>query len=151
MSPRIDVDRVSGAGGIPSASDIRRWVRATLPEAKADAELCIRIVDEAEIVELNARYRDRREPTNVLSFPADIPSQLGIPLLGDVVICAPVVNREALEQHKDTRAHWAHMVVHGTLHLLGFDHQSEEEAANMESLETRILAALDFPDPYETH
>jgi probable rRNA maturation factor len=151
MSPRIDVDRVSSAGGMPSASDIRRWVRATLPEAKADAELCIRIVDEAEIVELNARYRDRREPTNVLSFPADIPSQLGIPLLGDVVICAPVVNREALEQHKDTRAHWAHMVVHGTLHLLGFDHQSEEEAANMESLETRILAALDFPDPYETH
>lgn len=151
MSPRIDVDRVSRAGGIPSASDIRRWVRATLPEAKADSELCIRIVDEAEIVELNARYRDRREPTNVLSFPADIPSELGIPLLGDVVICAPVVNREAVEQHKDPRAHWAHMVVHGTLHLLGFDHQCDEEAAKMESLETRILAALDFPDPYESH
>ena len=122
-----------------------------MPEAKADAQLCVRIVDEAEIIELNARYRARREATNVLSFPADIPPELGIPLLGDVVICAPVVNREAAEQHKETRSHWAHMVVHGTLHLLGFDHQCEEDAAKMESRETRILAALDFPDPYESH
>jgi len=111
----------------------------------------VRIVDEPEMRELNARYRHKDYPTNVLSFPAELPPGVDVPLLGDIVICAPVVNREATEQHKAPRAHWAHMLVHGTLHLLGHDHERERDAAVMEALERRILAGLKFPDPYQEH
>src|SRR5690606_24067449 len=94
-------------------------------------------------------YRHQDKPTNVLSFPADIPAELNLPLLGDLVICAPVVEREAMEQRKTLEAHWAHMVVHGTLHLVGYDHITEPEAEEMESLETKILTGMGFPPPYE--
>lgn len=97
---------------------------------------------------LNARYRGRDYATNVLSFPAELPPGVDVPLLGDIVVCAPVVAREAAEQHKAPRAHWAHMLVHATLHLLGHDHEQPHDATRMEALETRILAALGFPDPY---
>jgi len=143
------VDLASADPATPSARSLRGWVRAALDEEHADAELCVRVVDEPEMRALNARYRKKDYPTNVLSFPADLPAGVDLPLLGDIVVCAPVVNREAAAQHKAVRAHWAHMLVHGTLHLLGHDHQRPREAARMEALETRILAALRFPDPYQ--
>lgn len=151
MPGRIDVDCASADSGIPGAPSIRRWVRAALGAAHAGAELSVRIVDEPEMRALNARYRHKDYPTNVLSFPAGLPPEVDVPLLGDIVVCAPVVNREATEQHKAPRAHWAHMLVHGTLHLLGHDHERARDAAAMEALETRILAGLKFPDPYQEH
>ncbi|HNC69405.1 MAG TPA: rRNA maturation RNase YbeY [Pseudomonadales bacterium] len=144
----ISVDCASSAAAIPAARSIRTWVRAALDSDHTDAEICVRIVDEAEMRDLNARYRSRDCTTNVLSFPAELPPAVDVPLLGDIVVCAPVVAREAAEQHKPARAHWAHMLVHATLHLLGHDHERAREAARMEALETRILATLKFPDPY---
>lgn len=143
---------------VPEEDDIRRWIAAALPNPAAagapagdDAyEVSVRLVDEAEMAELNQRYRGKHGPTNVLSFPSDLPAELELPLLGDIVICAPVIRREALQQGKTERAHWAHMTVHGTLHLLGYDHLQPDEAQVMESLEADILQALNFPHPYET-
>lgn len=137
-------------GEIPTPRSVRRWVRAALDDGHADAMVCVRIVDEAEMRELNARYRGRDHATNVLSFPAELPPGVDLPLLGDIVVCAPVVAHEAAEQGKPARAHWAHMLVHATLHLLGHDHEQASEAERMEALETRILARLKFPDPYRT-
>ncbi|MBP6383163.1 MAG: rRNA maturation RNase YbeY [Pseudomonadales bacterium] len=148
MPGRIDVDCASADPGIPGAPSMRRWVRAALDAAHAGAEISVRIVDEPEMRELNARYRHKDYPTNVLSFPAGLPPGVDVPLLGDIVICAPLVKREAAEQHKAPRAHWAHLLVHGTLHLLGHDHERARDAEVMEALERRILAGLKFPDPY---
>jgi len=150
MNLCLDIQNASSDPAIPPASDLERWVRAALDGRRDDAELSLRIVDEPEITELNAQYRGKDYPTNVLSFPADLPPELGLPHLGDIVICAGVVEREAREQHKSSGAHWAHMVVHGTLHLLGHDHIEETEAAAMEGLEIAILQRLAFPNPYET-
>ena len=143
---------------VPDPSTMRRWLSAALTYHAqraatdgvklSDPEISIRIVDEAESQALNARYRQHDTPTNVLSFPADIPDYVELPLLGDIVICAPVVIREAREQHKTPDAHWAHMVVHGTLHLLGYDHLDDADAAVMENLETDILKHLNYPPPY---
>ncbi len=116
---------------------------------RPESELTIRLVDEAEGLELNSTYRHKDYATNVLSFPADVPDELlDIPLLGDLVICAPVVAREALEQRKPLQAHWAHLVIHGCLHLLGYDHIDDAEAEEMETLERELLAELGHPDPY---
>jgi probable rRNA maturation factor len=136
--------------GIPAAASFRRWVAAALAGAGHDepAELSIRIVGSREGHVLNRRYRDRDYATNVLSFPAELPPGAGSPLLGDIVIAAPVVVREAREQGKAVRDHYAHLAVHGVLHLLGYDHQRDREAAKMERLETRILATLGIADPY---
>ena len=146
----IGVDCASNEAGIPAVRSMRKWVRTALGDEHADALLCIRVVDEAEMRELNARYRQRDCATNVLSFPAELPPGVDMPVLGDIVVCAPVVRREAGEQGKPLRAHWAHMLVHATLHLLGHDHEHECDAVRMETLETRILALLKFPDPYRT-
>ena len=148
MASRIHVERVSALPRLPSERSLRDWARAALAGRREDAELCLRVVDEAEMQELNGRYRGKDYATNVLSFPADLPRGVTLPLLGDIVLCAPVLRREAREQHKPERAHWAHLVVHGTLHLLGHDHDRPRAAAAMEALETRVLAALGFPDPY---
>lgn len=136
----------------PEEGDIRRWISATLDTGfnGQDAELSVRLVDIEEMSTLNKTYREKNGPTNVLSFPADLPAHLELPLLGDIVICAPVVTREAKEQHKTLDAHWAHMTVHGTLHLLGYDHVEEIDADVMEALETTILGNLNYPCPYET-
>lgn len=115
---------------------------------EGNVEMTIRIVDEVEARQLNERWRQRAYPTNVLSFPFECPPGLDIPLLGDIVICAPLVASEAVEQHKPQQAHWVHLVIHGTLHLLGYDHISESQAQVMESLETRILHDLGYPNPY---
>ena len=136
--------------GIPSSASFRRWVDAALRGARRRkaTELSIRIVDADEGRELNRDYRGKDYATNVLSFEADLPPELKLPLVGDMVICAPVVAREAAEQGKRPRDHWAHLTVHGTLHLLGYDHIVAAEAEAMEALETRILAGLGIADPY---
>lgn len=149
MSYRIDVEVNSSSTKIPSVENIERWIKSALQSDELNqAEVSVYIVDEAESQELNAQYRGKDKPTNVLSFPADIPDEVGVPLLGDLVICAPVVEREAHEQSKTLEAHWAHMLVHGTLHLLGYDHVDDDEAEVMEALETRLITQLNFPAPY---
>lgn len=141
-------DAGGGDDELPSAEDFRRWAAAALAGRCPAGEITLRVVGLAEVTVLNRTYRHRNEPTNVLSFPVEIAVDLEPPLLGDIVICAPVVRREAAEQHKDRRAHWAHLTVHGTLHLLGYDHLETEEAETMERLERDILAGLGYPDPY---
>jgi len=143
----IDVDNASGEEA-PEPPSIRHWICAALGDLKPEAEISVRIVSAAESAELNLRYRGKEGPTNVLSFPADIPDFVESKLLGDIVICAAIVRKEATEQHKALKAHWAHMLVHGTLHLLGYDHIKESEAETMEALETTILGELKFPPPY---
>jgi probable rRNA maturation factor len=144
----IDVEDVSGTPGSPSEAEFRRWAAAAFADRRIEAEVSIRIVGETEGAELNARYRGKTGPTNVLSFPAELPAGVPLPTVGDLVICAPVVTREAHAQGKQPSAHWAHLTVHGCLHLIGYDHEQEAEAAEMEALETDILARLGFPDPY---
>lgn len=146
----LDIQHASEARIIPTQASLTAWATAALNGHRDHAEMTIRIVDEAEGAELNLTYRGKRGPTNVLSFPFYPPPGIGdLELIGDLVICAPVVEREAFEQGKDSAAHWAHMVVHGTLHLLGYDHLTEGQAAEMEALETDILLGLGFSAPYE--
>ena len=135
--------------GLPSEQQLHDWASAALTNRRDQAELTIRLVDEQESQALNRDYRGKDAPTNVLSFPADLPPELELPLLGDLVICRQVVEREAYEQGKAASDHWAHMVIHGTLHLLGFDHIDDDEAEEMESLETALLKQLNINNPYE--
>lgn len=149
MSYRIDVEVNSSSTKIPSVENIEQWITTALQSDELNqAEVSVYIVDESESQTLNSQYRGKDKPTNVLSFPADIPDEVGVPLLGDLVICAPVVEREAQEQGKSLEAHWAHMLIHGTLHLLGYDHIEDDEADVMEALETRLVTQLHFPAPY---
>jgi probable rRNA maturation factor len=136
--------------GIPAPASFRRWVEAALKGARRRkaTEVAIRIVDAEEGQALNLQYRGRDYATNVLSFEADLPPGVNLPLIGDLVICAPVVAREAAEQGKKANDHWAHLTIHGTLHLLGYDHIVDAEAEAMETLETRVLAGLGIADPY---
>ncbi len=150
MNYQIDIEINSQSQHIPSQEKCEDWIVAALKSQQLDdAEVSLYIVDEQESQELNTQYRGKEKPTNVLSFPADIPEEVGVPLLGDIVICAPVVEREAQEQQKSLDAHWAHMLVHGSLHLLGYDHTEDEEAERMEKLETSIMLSLGFPAPYQ--
>jgi len=146
----VHVDYAIPRRGLPAPVSFKRWVEVALSAARRrkPAELSIRIVDAREGRALNRQYRDRDYATNVLSFPVELPPGIASPLLGDLAICAPVVVREAREQGKALRDHYAHLTVHGVLHLLGFDHQGDAEAARMEKLETRILAGLGVPDPW---
>ncbi|MDD1507127.1 rRNA maturation RNase YbeY [Pseudomonas sp. CNPSo 3701] len=145
----LDLQVASTAGHLPAEADFRAWCAIALRQRSADSELTIRLVDEEEGHELNRTWRGKDYATNVLSFPADVPDELlDIPLLGDLVICVPVVEREAVEQGKSPEAHWAHLVIHGCLHLLGYDHIEDEEAEEMEGLERILLAELGHPDPY---
>ncbi|MBI2969645.1 MAG: rRNA maturation RNase YbeY [Gammaproteobacteria bacterium] len=145
----VDIQYACTGHGLPRRDQIVAWVNAALRDHAHDAELTVRLVDEGEAAELNRRWRGRSGPTNVLSFPVSGLEQAAPGLLGDIVVCAPVVEREAEQQGKRPEAHWAHMVIHGTLHLLGYDHENNEEADIMESLEATILAGLGFPNPYE--
>jgi probable rRNA maturation factor len=136
----------------PRASLLRKWAKTSLRRKISEAEVTIRMVTLEEMIELNETYRQKKGPTNVLSFPFDVPShiELEIPILGDIVICPDVVTREATEQSKPQEAHFAHMVVHGVFHLLGYDHQLDSEALVMETLERDVMQELGFPDPYLT-
>ena len=153
MTPRVEVQRANADIIAPDDEFISSWVVRALEAAAANsaAEVSVRIVDADEMQSLNRDYRNINKPTNVLSFPAGLvkglPEAEPVPV-GDIVVCAGVVSDEAAEQKKALADHWAHMLVHGTLHLLGFDHEADAEAAAMEALETRILAARGVADPY---
>lgn len=133
---------------LPTLEQFTLWATQAVRAENVELEITIRIVDEAESHELNLTYRGKDRPTNILSFPFECPEEVELPLLGDLVICRQVVEKEAVEQGKPLLAHWAHMVVHGSLHLLGYDHIEDDEAEEMEALETRIMQGLGFDDPY---
>lgn len=133
---------------MPASEDFQTWVEAALKGRRDAAELAIRVVDRAESQQLNRDYRGKDAPTNVLSFAAELPDGVELALLGDLVICAAVVAEEAREQGKTELAHWAHLTVHGTLHLLGFDHISSVDAKRMEAEERQVLADLGYENPY---
>jgi len=149
MRMEVEVQIASASEDVPSTTELARWARAAgWASVDGSAECTLRVVDECEGTLLNERYRAEQGATNVLAFPFESPPGVCVPLLGDVVLCAPVAHREAREQEIEVRAHWAHLVVHGVLHLLGHDHRFEEEAARMRAEESRILDALGFADPY---
>lgn len=133
---------------IPSLYYFRRWINLVLANQKKKSEITIRIVNEKESAILNKNYRHKLGPTNILSFPFDAPADIDLPYLGDLIICEPVIAKEAKEQNKLLLAHWAHMVIHGTLHLLGYDHIKNEEALVMEKKEINLLSKLGYPNPY---
>ena len=144
----VAVNYAAPRAGVPAAVSFRKWVAAALKGRIREADLAIRIVDEREGQALNRHYRGKDYATNVLSFPAELPEGVKLPLLGDLVICAPVVAREAAEQGKPVAAHYAHLTVHGVLHLRGWDHEHDKDAEAMEQLEREVLAELGLPDPY---
>lgn len=145
----LDLQIASTADALPSHADFLAWCNLALRQRSNASELTIRLVDAEEGLQLNSTWRAKDYPTNVLSFPADIPDGLlDIPLLGDLVICVPIVEKEAAEQNKNLTAHWAHLVIHGCLHLLGYDHINDIEAEEMENLERQLLAEIGYPDPY---
>jgi len=149
----IEVQHAVALDGVPSDADLVRFAEAALPDGDSGVEICLRVVDEAESRALNREWRGKDAPTNVLSFPSSrppgLPEAVELPsLAGDVVLCAPVIAREAQGQGKRPADHWAHLVIHGILHLRGFDHMQEEEAERMEAVERELLAALDIADPY---
>jgi probable rRNA maturation factor len=134
--------------GLPAPVSFRKWAAAAVEGRILRGDLAIRVVDTKEACSLNRHYRGKDYATNVLSFPADLPPEMQVPLLGDLVICAPVVAKEALEQGKSLAAHYAHLTIHGVLHLLGLDHEDEREAEAMERIERELLADLGYADPY---
>jgi len=152
MLPEITVSYAIPRVGVPSAPSFRRWATAALSGYTDEAQLAIRLVDIEEGRTLNRDYRNKDYATNVLSFPAErppgLPEDIPFPELGDLVLCAPVIAREAHEQGKSLNAHYAHLTVHGVLHLLGWDHEHEREAEAMEQREREILARLGIADPY---
>jgi probable rRNA maturation factor len=135
-------------GGLPAPQSFRRWIETALSGRIKRADLALRLVGEYEGRSLNRHYRGKDYPTNVLSFPAELPEGVKLPVLGDIVICAPVVQKEARLQGKPCRAHFAHLTIHGVLHLLGFNHEDPREAEIMENIERELLASLGFADPY---
>lgn len=156
---QVDVQVTADISNVPAKSDIQKWLGQVIAHVGADSardvEISVKIVDEEEGRALNKRYRDQDSATNVLSFPLADASTRDLPVdtplaLGDIVICGPVVAREASEQGKRHADHWAHLLVHGALHLMGYDHESDAEAREMETLEARILALNGIENPYET-
>jgi len=148
MTIEVEVQRETSNSSVPSDQQFEQWAAAAL-QGHGESELVIRVVDQEESRRLNEQFAKRNKATNVLSFPAGLPPSIDLALLGDIVICAPLVEREAEQQNKSIVAHWAHLTVHGILHLLGHDHQSDQEAANMETLETSLVQSFGFPDPYQ--
>ena len=157
--PVVELQSDLPASGLPAADQVQRWAETAARLAGgASGEIVIRIVDEAESQALNHDYRGKNSPTNVLSFPFELPegmpeqmrAELGEGIIGDIAICAPVVEREAKDQGKAAEAHWAHMVIHGVLHLLGHDHVEDAGAEIMEAMEIRALSELGYPNPYFT-
>ncbi|WP_394388566.1 rRNA maturation RNase YbeY [Shewanella woodyi] len=145
----LDLQIATDNKQLPTQQDFELWVRTALRNTMTEAELTVRVVDAEESQELNSTYRGKDKPTNVLSFPFEAPAEIEIPLLGDLIICASVVEHEAIQQNKPLQAHWAHMVVHGCLHLLGYDHINDIEAEEMESIETQLIESLGFNNPYK--
>jgi probable rRNA maturation factor len=144
----IEIQSIFKAGGQPDQEQIQQWVDVALDGFNQDTEIVVRIVDEQESAELNEQYRHKPGPTNILSFPVEVPEGIELNLLGDLVVCAPILEQEALEQHKALTDHWAHIIVHGVLHLLGYDHIGNDEAELMENKEITILNKLNIKNPY---
>ncbi|MDI1277922.1 rRNA maturation RNase YbeY [Methylobacter sp.] len=144
----MEIQAVFESAGQPDQQQIQLWVDTALDDYEQDTEIVVRIVDEQESAELNEQYRHKSGPTNILSFPVDVPEGIELDLLGDLVICAPVLEKEALEQDKLLAHHWAHIIVHGVLHLLGYDHIDDDEAELMENKEIAILNKLHINNPY---
>ncbi|WP_416305019.1 rRNA maturation RNase YbeY [Neptunicella sp. SCSIO 80796] len=150
MTAVVDLQIATQHQPLPSETQIRQWLDLVLEHLDiSQAEITVRIVDDKESQQLNRDYRGKDKPTNVLSFPFEAPPGIELDLLGDLVICAAVVAQEANEQDKSLMNHWAHMILHGTLHLLGYDHIDDSEAEEMESLEIALLAKLEIDDPYQ--
>jgi probable rRNA maturation factor len=145
----VDLQLATDVADIPGIDSLEVWAQSAWL-GDEPSEVTLRIVDAEESADLNATYRDKSGPTNVLSFPFEAPAGITVPLAGDLIICATVVEREAREQRKTRTEHWAHMVVHGMLHLQGYDHIEDDEAEAMEALEIRLLAQLGFGNPYDT-
>ena len=146
----LDLQNACQAANLPEQADFQQWVESALAKYNKPFELTVRLVDIEESQNLNYQYRQKDKPTNVLSFPFEVPEGINLDLLGDLVVCAEVVEQEAKEQNKPLKAHWAHMIIHGCLHLLGYDHIREDEAQEMEAIEIKILAQLGFNNPYES-
>jgi len=147
---QLDIQRIVELDSLPSDDDFQLWVDKALADYSQDAEVVIRIVDTEEMTELNSQYRAKQGPTNILSFPFELPDGVeGIDLLGDLVVCAAVLEQEAKQQNKALSAHWAHIVIHGVLHLLGYDHLTDDEAIEMESKEIVLLQELHIDNPYQ--
>ncbi len=145
---QIELQKISKVSQIPELSSFQAWVDAALMSKAYDSELTIRLVDEAESAELNERYRHKMGPTNILSFPLEAPPELANGYLGDLVICVPLVILQAKAQNKPVNHHWAHLVVHGVLHLLGYEHINLKDAERMEALEIKLLQHWQIPNPY---
>ena len=150
MTGVVDIQLADGSTKTPDAQQIRGWVAAVFTTLKrSPLSLTVRVVGEEEMTKLNRRYRGRNQSTNVLSFPVEPLPGMHTDLLGDIVVCGPVVDREAAIQHKSPMGHWAHMVVHGLLHLFGYDHESDQDVMAMEALEKSVLEGLGYSDPYQ--
>lgn len=151
MSVNMDVQNVSGFKTLPADKSIIKWAEKALDKQHKNAEITLRVVDIDEGKELNKEWRKKDYATNVLSFPVGEPIEHAPNLLGDIVVCAPIVEQEAMEQGKSIEAHWAHLIIHGILHLQGYDHESDDEAIIMESREIQILKEIGYANPYETN
>ncbi len=149
MAITLDLQIACENANLPSKKEFQAWLDCALTQYNKPFEVTVRIVDESESQALNLQYRQKNKSTNVLSFPFEVPDGIDMDLLGDLVVCATVVELEAKEQNKPLNHHWAHMIIHGCLHLLGFDHITEEEAQEMETLEINLLNKLSIPDPYQ--
>ncbi|MDQ7090663.1 MAG: rRNA maturation RNase YbeY [Methylococcales bacterium] len=145
---QIDLQIASTAKNLPTEMHFQTWVDNVLNDS---SELVIRLVDVSESAELNQRYRHKQGATNILSFPFEAPEMVTTSLLGDLVICVPLIEQQALQQHKPLLNHWAHIVIHGTLHLCGYDHENKADADEMETKEINLLKKLSIPNPYQEH
>lgn len=145
----VDIQIESQSKQLPSTDQFQAWVDTVLVHDDEDSDVVIRIVDEAEMIQFNQQYRQKEGTTNILSFPFDVPDEVESSLLGDLLVCAPVIEKEALLQNKKLAHHWSHMIIHGVLHLLGYDHINDDEAQEMEALEIKMLSTIDIANPYQ--
>ena len=145
----VDIQIESQSKQLPSTDQFQAWVDTVLVHDDEDSDVVIRIVDEAEMIQFNQQYRQKEGTTNILSFPFDAPDEVETTLLGDLLICAPVIENEALLQNKKLAHHWSHIVIHGVLHLLGYDHINDDEAKEMEALEIKMLSTIGIANPYQ--
>jgi len=145
----LEIQNESESLFIPKKKQFKHWLDAVLKNDNQDSEIVIRIVDEVEMIQFNEQYRNKKGSTNILSFPFEIPDGVKSELLGDLLVCAPVVEREAGQQNKKLEQHWAHLIIHGILHLLGYNHIVDVEAEEMEALEINILSTIGINNPYQ--
>ncbi len=145
----VEIQLASKSKFIPDQQQFQNWVDAVLTDESQHSEIVIRVIDEDEMIEFNQQYRHKSGPTNILSFPFEAPDSVESDLLGDLLVCAPVIETESKQQKKTLENHWAHIIVHGVLHLIGYDHINDMDAEEMEALEVMILKTITINNPYE--